>query len=188
MSGTKSIADLQENVSQFFTKVSSQNPELFQCKKGCSQCCYVELSAFSCEIQRIIDWYSGLPKGQQTKLVELWKTQQVQSLAFGKTKTPCSFLYDGSCSIYPARPIICRSQGLGLVLEQAQKVDHCPLNYTDKTPDKTDALNLERLNTLVSLAQMSYEDQAGNLPKQLKVEDQRVALIDLKSYFIDLKQ
>lgn len=45
----------------------------------------------------------------------------------------CPLLIDNRCSIYESRPLICRTQGLPLLIEaddEEREVDFCPLNFT----------------------------------------------------------
>jgi Fe-S-cluster containining protein len=44
---------------------------------------------------------------------------------------PCVFLRDEVCTIYPARPIICRTHGLPLIYPNQQEMEVCQLNFTD---------------------------------------------------------
>ncbi len=55
-------------------------------------------------------------------------------------------LVDDACAIYPSRPLICRTQGLPLLIEAEdgeQEVVFCPLNFT--APDAVDDLDEEHL-------------------------------------------
>lgn len=143
---------LQTNASQFFDKVFERHSSLMSCSDGCDACCHTSFSLFSWEAELIISWYQDLGSEDQNVLRQLWHTDQPLGLdPLGIESAPCPFLYDKRCSIYPARPIICRTQGLPLMIDG--RVDCCPLNFTDGLPPKEDWLNLERLNTLSSLLQ-----------------------------------
>jgi Fe-S-cluster containining protein len=67
------------------------------CKKGCSYCCYCIPKVSLTEIKFIIDKY-GFPD------VELIKEMEKN----GK----CIYLINDECSIYDARPILCRGYGV----------------------------------------------------------------------------
>lgn len=147
MDTKKPIETLQENASGFFDKVIGLYQSEMKCKEGCSKCCYTDISVFSVEGKRIEDWFDHLEEKAQNDLQELWQTKNEPGA--------CSFLYNDACSIYPARPVICRTQGAPLFIASENKLDYCPLNFESKDPEKTDWLNLERLNTMLSLAAKS---------------------------------
>lgn len=85
----------------------------------------------------------------------------------------CAFLYDGRCSIYEARPSICRSHGLVLMTESG--VSHCELNFTDELPPKEDWLSSKTADTVLSTLQIGFEKSGG--------ESERV---DLRSLWREL--
>jgi Fe-S-cluster containining protein len=140
----KPIETLQENASGFFDKVYSKYSAEMKCKEGCSKCCLTDISVFEVETKRIEEWLLNQSEAKQAELKELWKTPV--------EKGACSFLYNDSCSIYEARPVICRTQGAPLFVQVDNVLDYCPLNFTAGDPPKEDWLNLDRLNTLLSFA------------------------------------
>jgi len=80
----------------------------------------------------------------------------------------CPLLVDDRCAIYSSRPLICRTQGLPLLLDTedgGQEVDFCPLNFT--APDALDDLEeyylvpLDRLNLKLVLANLDHCRAAG---------------------------
>lgn len=162
---TKIIDSLHQNASDFFDKVSQKNQTDMECKKGCSLCCKVDLNVFEIEAQKILDWFKNLEHVEQKRLVNLWQTPHQEGY--------CSFLYQDSCTAYEARPTICRTQGLPLYLEKENILDYCPLNFQKKAPPKEDWLNLERLNTMLSLAA-----RTNHL-------DERMALKSIKIFIIE---
>jgi Fe-S-cluster containining protein len=159
---TKPIITLQENASGFFDKIALKYSEDLKCTAGCSKCCHTDISVFKVESERIKDWYNSLDLGKQNDLQTLWKRDNQQGA--------CTFLYDDRCSIYDARPVICRTQGAPLFVATENVLDYCPLNFKDGDPEKADWLNLDRLNTMLSLAaKTSGLDGRINLNK-LKAE------------------
>lgn len=140
----KPIETLQENASGFFDKVIEKNSSQMECKAGCSKCCYTDISVFDIEADLVRDWFDQKTPEHKVEIKTLW-ANKVQDGA-------CQFLYDEKCSIYEVRPIICRTQGLPLHLTKENILDYCPKNFKDSEPEKTDWLNLDRLNTLLSFA------------------------------------
>ena len=151
------IISLQENASGFFDKIYQKHSDSMKCKEGCSKCCFTDISVFEVEAQRVRDWFLELAPESQTHLKDLWKTEPVLGA--------CSFLYNDSCSIYEARPVICRTQGAPLFVQADNVLDYCPLNFERADPPKEDWLNLDRLNTLLSFAA-----KTSGLDKRIKLK------------------
>ena len=131
------------------------------CREGCSFCCYVDLHVFPSEAGNVLRWFLDLQLEQQQQLVQKLghshSTEPVEGTdAAGNLRTRCVFLAEGSCAVYDARPVICRSQGAPLLLEERE--DHCPLNFTKgEVPPKSQWLNLNRLTTLQAIAEQNFQ-------------------------------
>lgn len=173
------LASLQENGSQFFSKVFDKYPNSFSCKEGCSKCCYVDLSVFEIEAANIVSWFFLLPISRQNELKNIWRQQELE-LGENANQEPnyaCAFLVNEKCSVYEARPLICRTQGAPLFFQEVNKVDICPLNFQDEElPLKEDWLSVDRINMLLGLVQNQYAKEAG---KKLET---RVPLKDLQNF------
>jgi len=72
------------------------------CKAGCNACCHIQVEISDREAQRIGAAIgkkpAALPPGRLTTPMD----------QLGRRDTPCPFLVDGNCSIYPDRPYVCR--------------------------------------------------------------------------------
>lgn len=158
----KPIEILQENASSFFDKVYTKNSSKMACSEGCAKCCYTDISIFEVEADLIRNYFLGLNENDKEELKKLWNEKNNQGA--------CSFLYNEKCSIYDVRPIICRTQGLPLHLAIENTLDFCPLNFKDGNPEKTDWLNLERLNTMLAFAAHTAERENRIRLKKLKTE------------------
>lgn len=161
---TKPIVTLQENASAFFDKIAGKHSQQMTCQKGCSKCCYTDISVFKVESERISEWYNSLESEKQKELQTLWASKNEPGA--------CSFLYNDQCTIYEARPVICRTQGAPLFIASENKLDYCPLNFTESDPPKDDWLNLERLNTMLSLAAKS-----SGLDERIRLKKLKLSLI-----------
>jgi Fe-S-cluster containining protein len=159
------VEKLQENVSEFFSDFHKKHELNMQCAKGCAQCCNVQLSIFPVEAQRIFDWWQQLEQDDRQGLSQIWKSQSNDVPSSEGKGKKCSFLFNEVCSVYPVRPIICRSQGLPLKMKRAQTDDEdntttielsvCELNFVNDSslPGQSEWLDLDRLNTLLSIAE-----------------------------------
>lgn len=87
----KKLAAIYELVDEMAKHIAPATP----CKKGCSNCCHYEVSISEVEAQYI---------------EQLAKKKRLKHLgsAGDFEGTPCPFLEHGACSIYTARPFVCR--------------------------------------------------------------------------------
>jgi uncharacterized protein len=160
---------LYQKVEDFFGEVKKRYPEGLSCKSGCSTCCHVDLSVFSVEANNIESWFQSLSQEDKVNMRAEWEKPYSQTRGFnGELLTSCAFLKDHRCTIYEARPLICRTQGLPLMFENdegEEEVDACPLNFEDSELEEKDILSLPRLNTALSQLQI----QAGAQSERVKL-------------------
>ena len=147
------------------------------CRAGCSGCCHHHLSVFKVEADAIAEAVTALPEEMRQRV-----TQQARQITDDEAAA-CPLLVDDRCAIYAARPEICRTQGLPLLLEAedgAPEVDFCPLNFTaadafdDLSKDKlvpleTINLQLAVLNLQYCRAQGISDEQSGERIKMSEV-------------------
>jgi uncharacterized protein len=166
---SKELKVLYQKVEDFFDEVRKRHPEGLSCKSGCSTCCHVDLSVFSVEANNIESWFQSLSQEDKEKIREEWEKPSTQTRGFnGELLNSCAFLKDHRCTIYEARPLICRTQGLPLMFEKdhgGEDVDACPLNFEDSELEEKDILSLARLNRVLSQLQI----QAGTQPERVEL-------------------
>lgn len=92
-------------------------PPEIACKAGCPYCCSMQISITPPEAL-LLGAYVDANYDDDEKRALLEKIENNLSHTHGKSQeekvkswhlTPCVFLKDGSCSVYPIRPFICRS-------------------------------------------------------------------------------
>lgn len=136
------------------------------CQKGCDQCCIQDLSVFEVEAQPIREALKNLPKASQT---------QIQTQA-SKDVDHCPMLIDHACSIYEARPVICRTHGLPIAFQPKDAeegevfLDVCPLNFTAEGSLENlslgEMLDIDRLNLRLAAVNMVHcRDTLGDIEK-----------------------
>lgn len=157
------IQKVYSKIQHFQDSLSEMSRTESHCKIGCSRCCYVELSVFEVEAENIRSWFKTLSKSETQELVKSWQVAPTYTENFhGDVVSACTFLKGEQCTIYEARPLICRTQGLALKfkLEQQDYVDICPLNETilEKIASH-EILNLDLLNVILS--QLEKEESKG---------------------------
>lgn len=96
--------------------VYSDVPEDVDCKKGCSFCCHSRVQITHVEL-KMMETYIRMKKGKSymDNLMRKAKSNLKKFKGLGPKKTlylrlPCPLLSkEGECSIYHARPLMCRS-------------------------------------------------------------------------------
>jgi uncharacterized protein len=163
------IKDLYAKVAQFEQQLGPLAKLKSQCKNGCSKCCYTDISVFEVEASNIKAWFSALSQEEQKKIQAKWELP--------RTEGSCIFLRNESCSIYEARPLICRTQGLALkfMAHEEVSIDICPLNeeMLDVMEDK-EVMNLDLLNTILS--QIERADSPDEIRERIKLSDLQALL------------
>ena len=141
---------LVARVDDFSATVSDQLAPALHCRPGCDACCQRELSVLPLELYAI-----RCALDRCTLVSEPVPVPGV----------PCPLLDDRCCSIYPHRPIICRTHGLPLLVDrQTGRRDCCPRNCTGPALaalPSAQLLDLERLNTILVSLNRAFAARAG---------------------------
>ncbi len=157
---------LIEEVDRVTAELSDRYRAHLQCRAGCSACCHHHLSVFGVEARAIRDALVDLPSTLQTRVEE--QARAVIELEAMGAPVRCPLLIDERCSIYNRRPVICRTQGLPILMtanDGVEEVDWCPLNFT--TPDAENELDedhllrLDPLNLKLALVNLGDSRELG---------------------------
>lgn len=119
-------------VSELYREIENvRDPEdvTVTCKKGCSFCCYIGVSVSKEEAdliksfgvkpnqERLTKQLEVLPQDlKREDIVSTWEKISYQDRA-------CIFLKDNECSIYEARPLICRTYKVASPAENCNRKD-----------------------------------------------------------------
>lgn len=145
------IQALYSKIDEFQNQQREQLKARYQCKNGCSRCCHTDISVFEIEKNNIALWFESLSVEQKNELKMKWEQP--------RTEGACAFLRNDSCTIYEARPLICRTQGLAMLFQEDEQpyLDICPLNESAlEDIEENEILNLDLLNSI--LAQLEQKD------------------------------
>lgn len=154
---------LLEKVDQLCEGITRLLGDSLVCRPGCDSCC-IPISVFPVEAAALLEAAAKLPQDQYQQLK--------QRLSSADDSRQCSLLYDGHCLLYHARPIICRTHGLPILLTDdggQRRVDVCPLNCTgiEQLPGEA-LIDLERLNELLVSVNVLYLREFGiKLPERV---------------------
>lgn len=165
-------------VDAFAAEVAARRAADVKCRAGCDGCCKVELSVSPVEAESVRRHLRVLPADVRARVTER---------ARHGLRHRCVMLEgDGTCAIYAARPLVCRTQGLPLryprgfvpadtVAARAGDDDvvWCPLNFTEGAPEGRDVLDAERVDLMLGLVNQRYCDAHGIDPLS------RVALAEI---------
>lgn len=111
---------LRNEIDELSNKLASEHQIHLQCKKGCDQCC-LNLNILPVEYYAILN--------------ELTPAGIPDITTITSREDPCTFLKEHACTIYPSRPVICRTHGLPMLFLNDEGDDKelafCELNFTD---------------------------------------------------------
>lgn len=146
----------REKIDTAARAIAARRASDLACTRGCSSCCVAGLEVLS---------------------VEAFALQEHLD-AHGPSRPPapspgsCAFLdEDGACTVYEARPVLCRTHGLPLRLAEPrtgarafrvlEDVEVCALNFTEAKPAPADVLDGERLSALLLVVEQRFRAAAG---------------------------
>jgi uncharacterized protein len=152
---------LVARVDALAARFSARYAKHLVCRAGCSGCCHHHLSVFAVEAAAIRRAIEAMPAALRGRVEAQARETDVRE-ARGEP-VACPLLVDDRCAIYESRPLICRTQGLPLLLEADDgelEVDFCPLNFSapDAANDleETHLVPLERINLQLALVNLQF--------------------------------
>ena len=123
------LSILDEKLGRMFNAQKA----FIKCKQGCAHCCKEGTYPFSeLEYINLMFYYHALDEDVKARV-----TQNIQTLLNSNNfkSYVCPFLIDDSCSVYPARGLICRNFGLlSYYNDEKKKMPFCAdlgLNYAE---------------------------------------------------------
>jgi hypothetical protein len=136
----------------------------FACSAGCAACCHTWLSVSAVEADEVRAALEALAPETRAHVRQRGQRESARA-ANGANEPRCAMLDDDDrCSIYEARPLVCRTQGhalrypFGLIPSEAitrrtEKGDltWCPLNYEAAEPKPEDVLDAERVDQILAV-------------------------------------
>lgn len=145
-----SYKQLVEEVDRMIAALNAKYAAHLQCRSGCSGCCHHHLSVFRVEAEALAEAVQALAPSIRARVER--QAREVSTLEANDASVQCPLLINDKCAVYESRPIICRTQGLPLLVtapDDVAEVDWCPLNFT--SPEAIDDLEEAHLVPLDSL-------------------------------------
>ncbi len=150
---------LAAKVDAFFDRVLDAHRGEMQCGSGCSDCCSVRLTVTVVEAATIAAALAELP--EETR-------RAIAARAAASDPGRCAALDgDDRCSIYAARPLVCRSHGAPIRRRDPDRslpvVDACPRNFTNGFAHlpEGDCVNQETVSTVLGALDAALADAIG---------------------------
>jgi Fe-S-cluster containining protein len=171
MPGLENYRALLARVDEMCGQTAKRFDSRISCRPGCDACCR-HLSVFAVEAAALHRALCLLPE-QSAVFIR-------QAASVSPPDAPCPLLHGGLCLLYQARPIICRTHGLPLLVNRdgASGIDFCPENFhgVPSIPGSA-VIDLDRLNsTLAAINALFLRSSPG--PERLTVAQALMRLPD----------
>lgn len=136
---------LIERVDGWLINLDNALKPHMQCQPGCSGCCKnftvapVEAYCITVHLK------ANMVKVDTINLNILENDEKDENVE------SCIFLDQGLCTIYPVRPLICRTHGYPIVVRSdgEVRVDHCPKNFQNIALKREYLIDIDHLNTML---------------------------------------
>jgi hypothetical protein len=160
---------LVAKVDAFLHDATQRRDEDIVCGRGCEACCHVSLAVCAVEAAGVTRALRELPVEALRRLA----ARAQHALAESPDDKRCVMLEnDGSCAVYQARPLVCRTQGLALRYpprsfpdefvmahgDDGSDIVWCPLNFTAQPPRGEDVVEAGRLDEMLGVVNLRFVD------------------------------
>ncbi len=162
-----------------FRRVRDEFADRMHCRRGCSMCCSQMFSISALEAGVIANAVAALPVDERERLRRDARVYITNAAALGLSdprtsnesltprpgvRLPCPALREDACSIYEARPLICRKWGIPVYdPSKPDRLLACELNF--QPGETVDAAEIvRRQSQLLERWVAVKDDAAGGLP------------------------
>jgi len=164
MKDTRSIVSALAEYRQFIDRVdticrqiAARTSAAITCHEGCDACCE-SIGVFPVEAVHIaLHLCPDQPPDPD-------RIRSNSDLASRAPDAHCPFLETHRCRIYPVRPLICRTQGMAFLVEEAgeKRLVHCPKNFQGMTRFPAEMLiDLDKMNTYLIRINQAFLQEMG---------------------------
>ncbi|MCB9643769.1 MAG: YkgJ family cysteine cluster protein [Myxococcales bacterium] len=150
--------DLLAKIEMLAAKQRGLYGDQIRCKVGCFSCCRPPETLFRVESELLGDAVAALGEDAKQRTRE-----RLADYRAGQREL-CPLLEEGGCQVYDARPVICRTHGYGVMLQDDEGafLSWCELNFDEIAPSADVAFNVEHLNTVLSvMTRMGWPDEVA---------------------------
>jgi len=162
----KAYLALVEKVDAFFERVARRYAGRIKCGPGCADCCRRIITLYPFEIDRMMAAAAGLePAGLEGVIRRARR-------AGGDPQAACPLLSGDRCLIYEARPIICRTHGLPMLVPGEDSLSMCVYNLKGlEHLDGDCVLDLKPVNEILATVNHLLTTGRGRSPERVGVAD-----------------
>ena len=164
MKDTRSIVSALAAYRQFIERIdticgqiTARAAAAITCHEGCDACCEA-IGVFPVEAVYIaLHLCPDQPPDPD-------RIRSNSDLASRDPDTHCPFLENHRCRIYPVRPLICRTQGMAFLVEEAgeRRLIHCPRNFQGMTRFPAEMLiDLDKMNASLIRINQAFLQEMG---------------------------
>jgi hypothetical protein len=157
-------------------QASALHGERLECRRGCDDCCRRHLSLFPVEAVALGRAAAALSSPEREELARHladWDGRYGEKAG----DAPCPLLREGSCLLYEARPVLCRTHGFPLLARPSGDPDSgeegslswCFRNFRDaasRPPDAGGVLDMDRINRVLGAVQALHVRGSGRAPDE----------------------
>jgi Fe-S-cluster containining protein len=162
----KSYLALVEKVDTFFDRVAGRYSDEIKCGPGCDDCCRRILSLYPFEIDRM------MAAAAELEAAGLEGVIQRSRRAMEDPEAACPLLQEGRCMIYEARPVICRTHGLPMLVPGEDSLSMCVYNLKGlEHLDGDCVLDLKPVNQILATVNHLLTTGRGTSPERVGVAD-----------------
>lgn len=134
-------AALSRKADRLFAASRQSFQGMLQCRSGCFSCCTLSSVLF----------IEAMALAAAIRDLDADTRARIAAQAEQQDRSFCPLLLDGRCSVYTARPLICKTHGAPLAYidyaAEALEISACPLNFHADYPfDKEQVLYMDELN------------------------------------------
>jgi hypothetical protein len=163
---------VHQKVDGFFARVATRYPHDLACASGCADCCAPDLTLTPLEAEAVEAYLASLDAETRARIARR---------AASSDGSACAGLdAERRCAIYPVRPIVCRSHGVVVRIEDdpgrrgLPVLDSCRKNFSGRDLTSVDGdcvLDQRTLSTvLAALHRASGRDVTGRRPLRALLE------------------
>lgn len=164
----KSYQELVEKIDAFFRRVAGRYTQEIKCAPGCDDCCRRSLTFYPFEVERMLEAAEGLDRAELEGVVH--RARQVGAAA--DPQAACPLLKDGLCLVYAARPVICRTHGLPMLVPGEDSLSMCVYNLKGlEHLDGDCVLDLKPVNQILATVNHLLASDRGASPERVQVAD-----------------
>ena len=159
---------LVAKVDAFLDDASRRRAADMVCGRGCDSCCHVSLAVSAVEAAGVERALRTLPAETRDRLAD--RSRGMRQKQSPDTKRCVMLESDGSCAVYEARPLVCRTQGLALRYpprtfpdeavmargDDGSDIVWCPLNFTTNAPKGEDVIEAGRLDEMLVVVNLRF--------------------------------